>query len=197
MGFALYILPGLLVLHGAMCAGERDDKDRRRSEQRLVKLETRAQRLGADASESNSFLVQETRRLAEQCRSLPAGSYKYDRLLEALDDLLDAREDLRAAHRNESAKDGKPVTRDDTAKRLERAYFRLQQGEYFAGLSRENGAPEYISLSRQLYQKARTAYDAKEYLRANRLASASSECVNVLENLAQAAVRKPEPPVLK
>ncbi|HYI95901.1 MAG TPA: hypothetical protein VEX68_20335 [Bryobacteraceae bacterium] len=195
---ALYFLLPLELLH----AGD-DEKDRERAERRLRNLETRANGVAAAAvgAEHAGFLQRETRRLLKRCREHALSSYEFDRLLEAMDDLLDVRDDLHAAARQkpETGTDKREETekRSVTAKRLERAYFRVQQAEYFARLSAEKQAPEYITLSRQIYQRARAAYDARDYGRAMKLASASGEMVNVLENLAQAAVRRPEPPILK
>ena len=191
-----HMLPALLAVVAAplLHAGG-DEKSRDSAERRLHKIETRAKKIPkpADADEIPSFLLRETQRLIDQSRTFPHSSYKFDRTLEAVDDLLDAREDWTAARQDREEDE----TRADTVKRLERAYFRVQQGEYFAKLSQDRNASEYVRRSRQLYQQARAAYDRRELHRANKLASASSELVNVLENLAQAAVRRPEPPVLK
>jgi hypothetical protein len=190
----------------AICGAYAGEKRRLAPEQRLHKLELRARRIPVvtNGDQPGQFLISETRRLINRSRSVPAGSYEFERLLEALDDLLDAREDLAEARRGNGLeskrRDGKPEkedTRTATARRLERAYFRAQQAEYFGRLSGEQQASEYTLRSRQLYQQARAAYDLREYERATKLASASSEMVNVIENLAQAAVRRPDPPVLK
>jgi hypothetical protein len=149
-----------------------------------------------DTEQASTFLARETQRLLQRTRKLQPASYEFDRMLEALDDLLDAREDLLSAAKPNRDSGHSDRARSDTAKRLERAYFRVQQGEYFARLSADQNAQEYVLRSRQLYQMGRAAYDKREFHRANKLASASSEFVNVLENLAQAAVRKPDPPVL-
>ena len=176
-----------------------DDDKSKRAERRLLSVQTRAKKIPrvADADDPAGFLSRETHRLMNRCVALSRSSYEFDRMLEAVDDLLDAREDLVAAGRDRRSRKNADETRGDTAKRLERSYFRVQQGEYFARLSGDKQGAEYVLRSRQLYQKARAAYDSEEYHRANKLASASSELVNVLENLAQAAVRKPEPPVLE
>ncbi len=189
----LMLLGSLAVSAGLLPAG--DEKERDRAQRRLQNLETRARKIGrpAIADETSTFLASETQRLIERTKSLDRSSYAFARMIEAIDDLLDARDDLESAHRDEDERE----TREDTAKRLERAYFRVQQGDYFARLSADKNASEYVLRSRQLYQRGRSAYDRKEYRRANELASASGELVNVLENLAQAAVRRPEPPVLK
>lgn len=196
---AKHIVPVLLILCiGDLRAGNEQD-DRRRAERKLTGLEARAKRIAAAHSTApfEPFLQQETKRLLERCRAFAPASYKFDRMLEALDDLLDARDELlaAAAQTQPSQKDSEDERRD-TAKRLERSYFRVQQGDYFARLSADEHAKEYVALSRQLYQRARAFYDTRDYRRADKLASASSELVNVLENLAQAAVRKLEPPVL-
>jgi hypothetical protein len=198
---SISIIVSLAAITAGLLFGDDESKSRRRAERRLENLESRVKRIGSpnSADEPSVFLLRETDRLMAKTRSLSRSSYQFDRMLEAMDDLLDAREQLLAAaadgrHDGDSSEDDK---RSDTAKRLERAYFRVQQGDYFAGLSADKHAQEYILRSRQLYQKARAAYDRREYRRANKLADAASELVNVLENLAQSAVRKPEPPVLK
>lgn len=190
-------IPYILLMLTAVSAGflhaDEDDKKRNRAERRLQNQEARARKMQPPKNndELAEFLTRETQRLMERSKTLSRPSYEFDRILEAVDDLLDAREDLLDAERETRDED------ENTAKRLERAYFRVQQGEYFAKLSGDKQAREYVLRSRQLYQKGRAAYDRREFQRARKLASASSELVNVLENLAQAAVRKPEPPVLK
>jgi hypothetical protein len=187
----------VLVMCAVTASGGEDDR-RDREERALRSLEIRARRLHppSAADEPGLFLVQETERLTRRARSLTRKSYEKQRVIEALDDLLDAREDLESARRR-TAGDDREHERDDTAKRLERTYFRVQQGEYFARLSGDLHASEYVLRARQLYQKARSAYDQGEFRQSAKLASASGELVNVLENLAQAAVRRPEPPVLE
>jgi len=195
------MLPVIIALAGdGLLRADDDQKDRHRAERRLSSLETRAKKFttAPDSTELSGFLQQETLRLIERCRALlPSSSYQFDRILEATDDLLDSREELQAADRRQAPSEKEEKAQRDTARHLERAYFRVQQADYFARLSGDKHAPEYITFSRQLYQRARAAYDEREYHRANRLASASSELVSVLENLAQAAVRKPVPPELK
>ena len=192
-----YMLSTAALLVTGLLHAEDEEKDRKRAERRLQNVEARAKSLPKAGPEPTSFLEAETRRLLERRRNFALTTYESDRLLEAIDDLLDAREDLHASVREGSDKDKRNNKPEGAAKRLERAYFRVQQGEYFAKLSGDKRAMDYLPIARQLYQRARAAYDAQEYGRANRLASASGELVDVLENLAQAAVRRPEPPVLK
>jgi hypothetical protein len=189
----------LAALAAGLVHAEDDDKSRKRAERRLLALNTRARKIDPPdrADEPAAFLFRETQRLIQRSREASRSLYEFERMLEAVDDLLDAREDLASAAQGEKDRENVERARDDTAKRLERAYFRVQQGDYFARLSGDQRAPDYVRLTRRLYQKARAAYDTREFRRAGKLASASTELVNVLENLAQVAVRKPEPPVLK
>lgn len=188
---ALFLITGLVN-------GTEDDR-RKRNEQALRSLRIRAEQLAppAPGEPLNEFLAQETHRLLLRAKTLPIASVRLHKVLEALDDLLDARDRLAEVKQLRRLTNDKPVSRDDTAKRLERAYFRVQQADYFGRLSGDAHAAEYILRSRQLYQQARSGYDREDYAIAVKLASASTELVNVLENLAQAAARRHDPPVLK
>ena len=73
----------------------------------------------------------------------------------------------------------------------------MQQADYFAGLSGEKDAKQYLTRSRSLYQQARSAYDSRQYDRAQLLGDAASNIVTALENLAHACLRIPDPPVIK
>ncbi len=188
-----------LLLFVAVAGQAEDEKKGRKLETRRLKMEARAGMMSAPSAkdELSNFLARETQRLIERSRTLSGSPYEQDRVLEALDDLLDARDDLVAA--GQPNRDGKKTgdPQRSTAKSLERAYFRIQQGEYFAKLSGDARAGEYVVRARRLYQMARAAYDVGGFHRATKLGSAGAELVNVLENLAQAVVRRPEPPVLE
>jgi hypothetical protein len=198
-GLALaLILPALLTVEAQSDSRRQRRQDERKAEslrdasQRLKRLSGRSGLSGEE-----TFLHGQASALLERCRQAPAGSYLFDRLEDTLDSLLDAGEDLLEAGRNapdrsESLEDA----RRRTARDLEQTYFRVQQGDYFARQSQEKNASEYVRTARRLYQLARSAYDAKEYRRARDLAGASSEVINALEGLAQAAVPIPEPPKL-
>lgn len=194
---AVLSLAAVLAL-GAGIGSAGEEKRSARNERTLRELRTRVdsvRKLSAN-DELSQFMLGEARRLLERSRTLAMGSYELHRVLEALDDLMDACDDVADAS-NRSRDDDQKNARQDTARRLERAYFRVQQGDYFGRLSGDDHAPGYILRSRQLYQKARSAYDRSEYGKARKLASASAELVNVLENLAHAAAPRPDPPVLK
>jgi hypothetical protein len=181
-----------------------DRKKRSAEEKKLEELDDltrRLNRLAADAGlvDEQRFLHDRIGELLQAARETPGDSYLFGRLDAAIDDLLDASDELRDARRprNNDDDDGdKDKDRERTAHELEQTYFRVTQGEYFARQSRDAHGNDYVRTAQRLYQQARAAYDAREYGRARHLADAAQEVIEGLENLAQAAVRIPEPPKL-
>jgi hypothetical protein len=165
--------------------------------QRLSGLSSRT-----NLSQENRSLAQKVATLLERSRQAPAGSYLLDRLESAMDDLLDASEDILESRSggggqgNRGRQPDPDEARQSTARELERSYFRIQQGDYFARQSQESDASEYGILARRLYQLARAAYDASDFPGARDLSDASRKVIDALESLAQAAVPVPEPPRL-
>ena len=170
-----------------------------RKAETLQDVLTELNRLSAmpNLSQENRFLHERVSSLLELSGEAPADSDLLDRLESAMDDLLDASEhilDLSTDRlgRNETVEE----IRRRTARQLERTYFRIQQGDYFAGQSQESNGSEYVLTARRLYQLARAAYDAEDYRRARTVAAASREVIDALESLARAAVPIPDPPRL-
>jgi hypothetical protein len=200
----LLAAPGLAAQGGRR--SDRSSPEQRKAEtisdvsQRLSRLSARPELL----SQENRTLGQKASALLERSRLAAADSFFLDRLESAMDDLLDASEDIlesRVAPRDGQGgnRDRRPdadEARRDTARELERSYFRIQQGDYFARQSQERDAQEYILLARRLYQLARAAYDTGDYSGADRLSEASRKVIDALESLAQAAVPIPIPPRL-
>jgi len=191
------VLSGLLVLMivGVLAA----DRKRSADEEKLEALEEFSGRLSRlssdpDLTEEQRFLHERVAELMTRAREAEAGSYLFGRLEETMDDLLDASGELRQARRNEGGSNEEGQER--TARDLERTYFRVRQGDYFARQSGDSHADDYIRLAQRLYQQARAAYDIREFRRARSIADAAREVIEGLENLAQAAVRVPEPPKL-
>jgi hypothetical protein len=151
-----------------------------------------------DLSEEQLFLHARASELLDRARQAPAGSYLFDRLDSAIDDLLDASSRLQRIKTpdddDEEEEDREPEAQRRTARDLERTYFRVQQGEYFGGQSGDPKAGEYVRLAQRLYQQGRSAYDSGKYWRARQIADAAREVIDSLEGLAQAAVRIPELP---
>jgi hypothetical protein len=183
--------------------------DRRSPEQRKAEsIAEVSQRLGRlssrpNLSQENRTLAQKVTSLLDRSRQAAAGSYLFECLESAMDDLLDASDEIlesrldvqpggRGRNRNQSIEED----RQDTARDLERSYFRIQQGDYFARQSQETDGQDYVVLARRLYQLARAAYDNADYAAASDLADASRKVIDGLESLAQAAVPIPEPPQL-
>jgi len=198
----LMAAPGLAAQGGRR--SDRNSPEQRKAEtirntsQRLSRLASRL-----DLSQENRILGQKVSALLERARQAAAGSYLLDRLESAMDDLLDASEeilesrlDLRERQGNRDRRQDPDEARRATVRELERSYFRIQQGDYFARQSQETNAQEYVLLARRLYQLARAAYDAGDYLGARGLSEASQKVIDALESLAQAAVPIPEPPRL-
>jgi len=186
-----------------VAAAGAQNKDRRsgRSPERkkaetLKELSERLSRLSArtDLSAENRFLHAQVAAVQERARQAPAGSYLFDRLESAGDNLLDASEEILNAGRKPG--ENRESARVPTARELERTYFRVQQGDYFANQLKEPDAQELVRTARRLYQLARGAYDGGEYRRARGLAEACREVIGGLESLAQAAVPAPVPPKL-
>jgi len=174
-----------------------EERAARRQRERLNELSRKlTRRLAApQPSEANVFLHHQASALLERARQTRDDSYKFDRLCRAADALLEASEDIFDTRQPEEKPE--PDDQEDAARRLERSYFRIQQGDYFAQHSGEVDAAAFLIQARALYQQARSAYDQKQYGKAEKLGEAAAEIVSALESLAQATVRVPEPPRLK
>ena len=144
--------------------------------------------------DDNEFLHDRAAELVERVRKKQENDFEFHRLAGAADALLEASERIfdSRKHRSHSRE-----SQRDAAMALQRYYFRSQQAEYFAELSQEPEADAYVQHCRRLYQEARSAYDAEEFKRAKLLGEASALIVRALENIAQASVHIPEPPVIK
>jgi len=169
---------------------QKEERKRREAIRELSKKLSRRLAMPGPAPDS-VFLNQRASVLLERTRKT-RDPYQFDRLRRATDALLEATQRI-------ESREGEDNDEDDRAKAartLQRHYFRVQQAEYFAAMSGEPDAALYVPHCRSLYQQARSAYDARQFDRARRLGDAASLVVGALENLAQAAVRVPDPPRL-
>lgn len=176
-------------------------QERRRSEaeKRQEKIQELARALARRAAypspgEEQKFLHGRAAALLERLKVNVPDAYVFGRVSRAVDDLLEASEEIQESREPERA--AKPGEREETARELQRNYFRVQQAEYFAALSGESDAAAYVKHARALYQQGRSAFDAQQYRRARKLAEAAALVVGALERLAQARVSSQEPPRL-
>lgn len=178
--------------------GGRDGKGwtERDKQERLERLsKTLAWRMNApDPGPETTFLHARASELLERTRQARANNFQFDRLARAMDALLRASERIFMSREAGEIDDN---DKRDAAEFLQRCYFRVQQAGYFAELSGEKLANQYVTYTRSLYQQARSAYDAHQYDRAQMLGDASSMIVAALENIAHASLRIPDPPVIK
>ena len=176
----------------------------RKISQRIISLSS-----ASTNSEENRFLQTELAALLERSRQAVAGSYLFDRLRATMEDLLEASEEIlesRESKRdsdNKRRKDDEDDDDDDdhktgsarqkVARELEKTYFRIQQGDYFARQLKERNGAGYVLTARRLYQEARAAFDASNYRAADSFAEASREVISAPESLTQAFIPRPNP----
>ena len=170
-----------------------DDRDKR-----LGELDDLTKRLNRYATESiqspeRRFLHDRVSDLLSQARDEIGNGYRFGRLVAAMDDLLDASDQIEDAYADEPQKSD---TRERAARELEDTYFDLKRGEHFAKQSGDRYANDYVKTARKLYQQARAAYEQERFAESRDLGEAAREIVEGLESLAQAAVRIPTPPKL-
>ncbi len=147
-----------------------------------------------DPGVENVFLHARAADLLERTKQAKGNNFQFDRLSRAVDALLRASERIFGAQKATQIDDN---DKRNAAEFLQRCYFRVQQADYFAGLSGEKDTKKYMTYTRSLYQQARSAYDARQYDRAQMLGDASSLIVAALENIAHASLNIPDPPVIK
>ena len=199
------VLIGCLLQSVALPAGD-DKRERLTKDQELARdLEKQDRRLQAVreyASRSSTLskevepLLADAAKLQQQARHTLALTQTYvaERLKSASRNLAEAVEHLANARLNLKWDDddnrSEPPDRDDhsekdSAKELERAYFRTAQLNFFARQKGAAGVSEWATLSRRLYQEGRAVFDKKEYFKAQQLAKASAELSSAVEKYLQ------------
>lgn len=172
---------------------ERPEHDKQATLDRLSKMLSWGMNV-PDPGPETIFLHARASELLERAKQARENNFQFDRLARATDALLGASQRIFVSRKASQIDDN---DKRDAAKFLQRCYFRVQQAEYFAGLSGEKETKQYVLYTRSLYQQARSAYDARQYDRAQMLGDASSMIVTALEYIAQALLRIPDPPVIK
>ena len=185
-------MPLVLVIFATLApGGAAQDDPLRDTVQRLQALTSRT-----DLTPENVFLHEQIGILVERCRRAAAGSFLVERLDLAMKDLLEASERIIEARNGRLNDDRSEEMRFLMARDLERTYFRIQQGDYFARQSQGVSAGQYVRVARRLYQVARVAYDDREYARVRLLSEAARDIIMSVERLAQAEIGVPDPPRL-
>ena len=192
-----YLALALLLCLGTATADGNQSRSSRAERNKIEDLDDLSRRFNRQTAFRNlspetEFLHARATALMDRARQAEAGSYLFGRLENTIDNLLDAVEEI--AESEETGDDDD--TQERAAKDLERAYFRVRQGDYFARMSTEGDSKAYVKTAQALYQKGRGAYEMKQYRKARRLAEAARDVIDALEDLAQAAVRIPDPPQL-
>lgn len=159
----------------------------------LAKMLTRSSNLPEPGAEMQ-FLSARATELLDRAKQVRVNNFQFDSLTGAVINLLWAGDRIMLARKSSQVDEG---DKRDAALYLQRCYFRVQQAEYFAGLSSEKESARFVTQIRSLYQQARSAYDAGQYDRAHLLGDASTMMVTALENIAYASLRIPDPPVIK
>jgi hypothetical protein len=209
MSFSRFLISVFLInclaLPRAVLAGD-DKRERLTKEQQLARdLEKQDRRLQAvreytsrssPLSKEVEPLLADATRLQQQARTTLASAQTYvaERLKSASRNLAEAVEHLANARLNLKWDDddnrSEPPDRDDysekdSARELERAYFRTAQLNFFARQKGAAGVNEWATLSRRLYQEGRAVFDKKEYFKAQQLAKASAELSSAVEKYLQ------------
>lgn len=190
--WSIRLLIGFLL--GATVFAWADDR-RERQVKELNELSSRLNRYTTNdvKTQEREFIHERVAELLVRARTSVEDEYVFGRLTAAIDDFLDASEQIEDALEDRPDRED---TQERAARELQDTYFDLMQGEHFARQSGDSHAMEYISAGRTLYQSARAAYEQEAYAKARDLAEAAREIVAGLESLAQAAVRIPTPPRL-
>lgn len=185
------LVPFCLLSIVVASADDRHDKHIKK----LNELSARLNRYATDeeSTPERDFLHARITELLVRARGSAKDNYLFGRLVAAIDDFLDASEQIEDALEDGP---GDSDTQQRAARELEDTYFDLKQGEHFAKQSTVPRANEFIRTGRRLYQTARAAYELGEYAKSRDLAEAARELVAGLESLAQAAVPIPTPPKL-
>jgi hypothetical protein len=137
------------------------------------------------------FIFPAVSKLLEQSKEERENPFRLERLLFASDALLNAGDFISWSHnKNHTTQDYWHVIDMD----IQGCFYRVQQADFFAPLSGEKNSKQYIELARSLYQQARSAYDDRNYDKAQNLSKASESILIALESIAQAAIPVPKPP---
>ena len=143
------------------------------------------------------FIIERTSDLIERAKKERDNRFRYERLLNAANALLGSGDLILLSQKKPTL----PMRERDywnmTGTTLMVCFSRVRQAEFFAPMSREKKADEYVKMARTLHRQAGDAYGAHNYHKAMLLAQSAESIVFALESLAQAAIPMPKPPLFK
>ena len=121
-------------------------------------------------------------------------TFEADRFAEAADAMLHVADHQEHLYAGGGPKEPPPA--EAIADHLDRAYFRTQQADYFAGQSKIPQAGALAKWARDFYQLAVRAYERKDLVAADENTKCAEEVTRALENVAQAntPAKPPAPP---
>jgi methyl-accepting chemotaxis protein len=92
---------------------------------------------------------------------------------------------------------GRFLSREGQTLRIEKAYFWLQQSEYFAKHAQDVAAKDLAAIARGVYQRAQQAYLGGNAREVDEFAKACEEIATSIEHMARSALPMREAPRLK
>jgi hypothetical protein len=139
------------------------------------------------------ILLERAAELINLAKSSKDNQFQHGRRLLAANAMMDAADRVLLSLKAERNSDENDSRRAGFV--LQDSYFRVRQADYFVSISGDKKYEQSAKLASSLYQQGRSAYDAKEYVKARLLGEASSSVVFALECVAQAAT--PDPHIYK
>jgi biopolymer transport protein ExbB/TolQ len=169
--------------------------ERERISQRITKVRDRLAEVAVNDSSAQSLEASAKDYLASAEKKLNVNdTIVAQGLVSTADALTRAVDHIR--HSQDAGKKEFPP-REEQSRHLERAYFRLQQADYFQTQSKDARAKPLAKMARRFYQRARQAFDHNDARLTDEFTKVSEEIVKALETLAHTATPAPVPPRLK
>jgi hypothetical protein len=138
------------------------------------------------------FLCARTSELLEKAKQSRDNYFRSGRFLFAANAMLDASDRILWVRKLERGAQEQDYW-GGIGMLLQSCSFRVRQADFFASLIGDKSTDQYIAWSKNFYQQARSAYEAREYQKAKLFGEASLSIVWALECIAQATVPSDAP----
>jgi hypothetical protein len=139
----------------------------------------------------SEFLFPRVSNLLERSKVARENPFQFERLMNASDALLNAGDFISWSKKTEKTSLEKDFF-GVVGMAIEGCYHWVEKADLLAPWSGEKNPEKYIKLARTLYQQARGAYDAHDYMKAKFLADASVSVVVALESITQSVPHIPK-----